>query len=170
MAQPLAWLVQRIDRLTVALAHAVRWLAVAMVVATLAIVVLRYGLEIGAIALQESVMYMHGILFLIGIPYGLRQGTHVRVDIFYAKQPLARQRLINTVGDVVFLLPLAGFVFVSSLPDTIASWRVLQGSSEVGGIPAVFLLKTLIPVTAALMFLQGLAELGKRYLPREDAT
>ena len=157
--------VHAIDRLTVALAHAVRWLAVAMVVVTMAIVILRYGLEIGAIALQESVMYMHGILFLIGIPYGLRQGTHVRVDILYARQTPARRRLIDTVGDVIFLLPLAGFIFVSSLPDTAASWRVLQGSSEVGGIPAVFLLKTLIPVTSALMFLQGLAELGKRWLP-----
>lgn len=157
--------VHAIDRLTVALAHAVRWLAVAMVVVTMAIVILRYGLEIGAIAMQESVMYMHGILFLIGIPYGLRQGTHVRVDILYARQTPARRRLIDTVGDVIFLLPLAGFIFVSSLPDTAASWRVLQGSSEVGGIPAVFLLKTLIPVTSALMFLQGLAELGKRWLP-----
>ena len=136
-----------------------------MVLATVGIVVLRYVFSVGAIALQESVMYMHGLVFLLGIPYGIRMGTHVRVDIFYAKQSPERQALINTLGDVVFLLPLAGFIFVSSLPDTINSWRVLQGSSEVGGLPAVFLLKTLIPVTAALMFLQGVAEIAKRHLP-----
>ena len=75
-----------LDRGVEILARGIRWLALAMVLVTLVVVVLRYVFNVGAIPLQEAVMYMHGVLFLLGIPYGLRQGTHVRVDIFYARQ------------------------------------------------------------------------------------
>ena len=151
--------VAAIDALNSAIAWGVRWLALAMVVVTLAVVVLRYGFAIGAIPLQESVMYMHGILFLAGIAYGVRQNTHVRVDLVYSRLSPERQRLINKIGHAVFLLPVAAFIVYTSVPYAAASWRVLEGSSEVGGIPAVFLLKTLIPVMGVLLFLQGLAEL-----------
>ena len=149
------------DVITTQLAHLVRWLGLAMVMVTMLIVILRYLFNIGAIGLQESVMYMHGILFLLGIPYGILRDTHVRVDIFYSKRSTVQQGVINTIGHLLFLLPVAALIFITSLPYVEASWRVLEGSPEVGGLPAVFLLKTLIPVTAALMFLQGLSEIIK---------
>jgi len=109
-----------IDGLVAKIAHAVRWLAVAMVLMTVAIVILRYAFSVGAIALQESVMYMHGLLFLLGIPYGIRMGTHVRVDIFYAKQTASRQALINTLGDVLLTLAVRQFSLVAYLIRRIA--------------------------------------------------
>ena len=132
-----------------------------MVLATITIVVLRYGFDVGAIALQESVMYMHGVLFLLGIPYGVLQNTHVRVDMLYSRMSAQQQRVVNLLGHILFLLPVAGFIFWTSLPYVEASWRVLEASSEVGGLPAVFLLKTLIPVGAALLLLQGLAQIAQ---------
>lgn len=154
-------MIDALDRLSATLAGWIRWLALAMVLATLAIVVLRYVFNVGAIPLQESVMYMHGILFLLGIPYGLRQGTHVRVDIVYSKLPAKRQGWVDLVGHVLFLLPVSLFILFTSLPYTRASWAVFEGSAEVGGLPAVFLLKTLIPLTAALMLVQAIAEISK---------
>ena len=73
----------------------------------------------------------------------------------------ARAR-IDLVGHGLFLIPVAGFIFFTSLPYVAASWRILEKSSEVGGLPAVFALKTLIPLMAALLFLQGASEIIKR--------
>lgn len=157
-------IIESIDALNQSLARGIRWLALAMVLVTVTIVVLRYVFEIGAIPLQESVMYMHGILFLLGIPYGINKDTHVRVDILYARLSERQQALINLIGHLVFLLPIAVFIFVTSWPYTLASWRVLEGSSEVGGLPAIFLLKTLIPITAVLMGLQALSEAIKKVI------
>ena len=163
-------LARAIHRLNAAVAHAIRWLALAMVVTTLTVVVLRYVFDTGAIVLQESVVYMHGLLFLLGIPYALNINAHVRVDIIYSKLDPSRQRLIDVAGHVLFLLPVAGFIFVTSLPYVSASWQVLEGSPEVGGIPAVFLLKTLIPVMAAALFLQGVAGILSLVLDKEGHT
>ena len=160
-----------VDRINEAVGQAVKWLAVFMVLVTMLVVVLRYGFNVGAIALQESVMYMHGILFLLGIPYALKHGAHVRVDILYTRLQPPRQALIDLIGHCRFLLPVATFIFVTSLPYVAASWRVLEGSAEVGGVPGIFLLKTLIPVMAALLALQGLAEICKALLKlRAQAT
>ena len=111
-------------------------------------------------------MYMHGILFLIGIPYGLRQNTHVRVDIFYAHRLSRWQREINLCGHILFLLPLSLFIVYASWPYTLASWRVLEGSPEVGGLPAIFLLKSLIPLTGVLLASQGLVEIIRLLNPK----
>lgn len=161
-------LIKAIDRLNERLSHAVRWLALFMVLVTVTIVVLRYLFGVGAIFLQEGVMYMHGCLFMLGIPFTLRQDGHVRVDIIYSRLNQKHKNWIDAGGHLILLLPVSVFIFVTSLPYVAASWRVLEGSNEVGGVPAVFLLKTLIPLTAALLFLQGLSEIAKRLLVADE--
>lgn len=140
-----------------------------MVVATLTVVVLRYVFDIGAIPLQEAVMYMHGLLFLFGLAYGINQNTHVRVDLVYSRLTPHNRRIVDLTGHLVFLLPVAAFIFITSLPYVQASWRVMEGSPEVGGLPAIFLLKSAIPVSAALLFLQGMAEIGQLILQPRTA-
>lgn len=159
-----------IDTFNQTLASCVRWLALVMVIVTMTIVVLRYAFAVGAIPLQESVIYMHGILFMLGIPYGLKQNTHVRVDIIYSRLSPRQKGRMDLIGHIFFLLPVSIFIFLTSLPYVSASWRVLEGSSEVGGLPAVFLLKTLIPVMAILLFLQALSEIAKCITPPRAST
>ena len=151
-------LAKALDSISFATAWVIQWLALFMVVATIIVVVLRYGLNVGAIPLQESITYMHGLLFLFGIPFGLRQGTHVRVDLVYSRLSPKAQQTIDLAGHVLFLFPVAIFILVSSIPYAAASWRILEGSPEVGGLPAVFLLKTFIPVAACLLIIQAVAE------------
>ena len=134
-----------------------RWFVLIMVLTTVTVVVLRYALETGAIFLQESVMYLHGLFFMLALAFGIAQDTHVRVDILYSRMSTKRRHLINLVGHCIFLMPMAAIIFFSSLPYVSASWRVFEGSSEVGGVPALFLLKSLLPITALLLLLQGLA-------------
>jgi len=133
-------------------------LTLAMVLITLLIVVLRYLFGQGAIALQELVIYLHGLVFMLGIPYALHHNAHVRVDIFSNRLGPRGRDWVELFGHGLFLVPFCLVVLIYSTPYVAASWRVLEGSSEVGGIPAIFLLKTLIPLMAVTLLLQGLAE------------
>lgn len=144
-----------IDRVVDGIGRTVAWLNLGMVVVTCVVVVLRYAFDTGAIYLQESVVYMHGAAFLCGLAYALRHDAHVRVDLLYSRMPEIRKAIVNLVGHVVLLMPLCTTIVIVSWPYAAESWAVLEGSPEVAGIPAVFLLKTLIPVSAFLLLLQA---------------
>ena len=146
-----------LSTLTRVIVRPLRWLALIMVLLTFAIVILRYALNSGGVLLQESVMYLHGTLFMLAIALGVGDNTHVRVDILYSRRSPEQQAWIDLVGHILFLLPIAGFMIWVSLPYVSNSWQILEGSSEVGGIPGVFFLKTLIPLTGTLLFCQGIA-------------
>ncbi len=130
-----------------------------MALSTLAVVILRYAFDQGAIVLQESVTYLHGVVFMLGIPYALKDNAHVRVDLFYSRwSPRTPQTAINLTGHLVFLVPVSLFILIYSWDYVAASWRIREGSPEVGGIPAVYLLKSLLPLMSAMLLLQGLGE------------
>ena len=137
------------------------WMTCLMGMITLAIVVLRYGFDIGAIAAQESVLYLHAAVFMLGIPYTLQKDEHVRVDVIYSRLSAASQARVNLLGHCLLLMPVSITLFWLSLPYVGASWRILEGSPEVGGVPAIFLLKTLIPMMCILLLLQGIAECAR---------
>ncbi|MDM7861488.1 TRAP transporter small permease subunit [Alteromonas sp. ASW11-36] len=130
-----------------------------MTLITFAIVVLRYGFDTGWIALQESVMYLHALVFMLGAAYTLREDGHVRVDIFYRKFSLRVQAFINIFGTLLLLFPVCIFILVISWDYVSNSWRLLEASKEAGGLPLVFVLKSLIPAFSVLMLLQGLADI-----------
>jgi len=140
------------------------WLVLAMALLTTAVVVLRYGFNIGSIMAQEGVTYMHACLFMLGAAYALKSGAHVRVDIFYRNFSPRTRAWVNSVGGIVFLMPLCAFIFFSSWNYVSESWIVRETSPEPGGIPAVFLLKSVIPLMALNLFLQGLAEILRNAL------
>ena len=146
-----------IDRAIDAIGRGAAWLNIGMVAATGVVVVLRYAFDVGAIFLQESVVYLHGAALLLGLSYALQHDDHVRVDVLYARLGDRAKTLIDVLGHVLFLLPLCVTIAVVSTPYAVRSWEVLEGSPEVGGVPAVFLLKTLLPVAAALLFVQAAA-------------
>lgn len=137
------------------------WLLPLMVLTTLGIVVARYAFSEGAIAVQESVMYMHAMVFMLGIPYALKEDAHVRVDLLYTRLGPRGRAWIDLLGHVFALAPVAAAMYLYSQDYVAAAWRIREGSPEVGGIPGIFLLKTLIPVTAVLLALQGLAEMTR---------
>jgi TRAP-type mannitol/chloroaromatic compound transport system permease small subunit len=146
-----------LSRVTSVLIRPLRWLALVMVLLTFAIVLLRYALNSGGALLPETVMYLHGTFFMLAIALGISENTHVRVDILYSRRIPAQQQWIDLAGHVLFLLPVAVFMIWVSLPYVSSSWQILEGSSEVGGIPGVFLLKTLMPLTGLLLLTQGIA-------------
>jgi len=130
-----------------------------MVIVTCAVVLARYVFGVGSIALQESVMYMHGIVFMLGIAFTLKEQGHVRVDVLHEKFSRRTRTLIDIAGTILFLLPVSIFILLTSLDYVSFAWSLRESSAQPGGLPGVFLVKTLIPVMAALLALQGIAEI-----------
>ena len=144
-----------IDGLNRRLGHAVAWLVLAMVLVQFAVVVLRHVFSIGFVAMQESVLYLHGTLFMLGAGYALLHDGHVRVDVFYRDARPRTKAMIDLAGALVFLLPFCGLVIWFSGDYIMDAWRVAEGSREGSGLPLTFLYKTVIWLFAASLALQG---------------
>ncbi|WP_372748968.1 TRAP transporter small permease subunit [Litorivivens sp.] len=134
------------------------WLLPLLMLNTCAVVFLRYGLEQGSTFMQELSIYLHATIFMLGAGYTLKRDGHVRVDILYRKFSPRRQAWVNALGTLVFLLPLCGYVVLISWDFVSHAWQIKESSAEPGGIPAVFVLKTLIPLMAVNLAIQGVAE------------
>ena len=133
------------------------WLTLFMVLVTFLVVMLRYVFDLGWIAMQESVVYMHAFVFMLGAAYTLKHHGHVRVDIFYQRFSIRTRAWVDLLGTVFLLMPVSVFIIWMGWDYVTGSWQVLEGSREAGGLPGVFLLKSLIIIMPALMLLQGLA-------------
>ena len=162
-------LLRWLDRLTEAAGALAAWLTLVMVIATCAVVVLRRFLGVGSIAMQESVVYMHAAVFLLGAALALKHGSQVRVDVFYRRFSARGKAWVDALGALVFLLPLCGFTFWISLDFVMGAWQVGERSTDAGGLAYVYALKTLILVFAVTLALSGVAELWRaaRVLTRE---
>ncbi len=152
-------LADMLDWINRAAGLSVRWLALAMVLLQFAIVVLRYVFGYSSIFLTEGVLYLHAAIFMIGAGYTLLVSGHVRVDIFYAKLSSRGRAMVDVIGHLALLMPGLLILLYWSWPTVRRSWAILEGPISVGGIPASFLLKTLIPVFCVLLLIQGLSAL-----------
>lgn len=148
-----------IDALNRMVGNAVSWLTLAMVLVTTVIVVLRYVFEFGVIWLQESVTWMHAVVFMLGAAYTLERDEHVRVDIFYRRMSERGRALVDAAGVLLFVLPLCGWIAYESWGYVATSWAIAEVSVNAGGLPYPFvpLSKTLLLGMPLLVALQGLS-------------
>jgi TRAP-type mannitol/chloroaromatic compound transport system permease small subunit len=150
--------VATIDALNRSIANAVSWLVVIMVLTMFSIVLMRYIFNEGSIFFQESITYMHGLVFMLAIAHILQTDGHVRVDILYQRWGTKGKAIVNLLGSIFLLLPICSFVLYISWDYVAASWSYYEGSREAGGIDGVYMLKSLIPIMAILLLLQGISE------------
>jgi len=155
--QALAKVARRLDDINQAIGMSVAWFALFMVLIQFLVVVMRYVFGYGSIFLQESVIYLHGLLFMLGAGYTLLRGGHVRVDIFYSVASAKKKAAIDLFGVCVFLIPVCLTIAWFAFPYTMNSWSILESSNESSGIPAIFILKSSILVFCILLILQGLS-------------
>ena len=109
--------------------------------------------------MQESALYLHAALFLLGAAYTLKKDGHVRVDIFYRGFSAKRKALVDLLGTLLLLLPVCGFLLWTSWDYVSTAWSIREGSQETGGLPYIYLLKTLIPVAVVLLIVQGISQI-----------
>jgi TRAP-type mannitol/chloroaromatic compound transport system permease small subunit len=152
---------QKIDQFTEVLGNIIAWFSAFMVVIMVAIVLLRYGFNIGWIAMQESALYFHAFVFMLGCSYTLKHDGHVRVDIFYRNFSAKKQAWVNLLGCLLLLIPVTVFIAAMSFDYVVSSWQLLEGSREAGGLPGVFILKSLIPLLSFTLIIQAISEMLK---------
>lgn len=153
-----------LNAFTEQISQKVSFVVVPMVLLTFTIVVLRYGFGIGKVWLQELVIYLHALFFIVGISYNFLKDSHVRVDIFYTKMSEYQKSLINFFGITFLVWPTICLIFLKSLPYVIQSLKILESSPDAGGLPARFLLKSLIPIMCLLIFFQTSSLVIKYYM------
>jgi TRAP-type mannitol/chloroaromatic compound transport system permease small subunit len=154
----------RIDRLNEMVGRAVSWLTLGIVLVTCAVVLGRYGFGWGRVWLQESYVWMHGIVFMLGAGYTLLHEGHVRVDIVYRPAGRRYRAIVDLLGSLLLLLPMIVAVLWLATPYVIESWQRLESSRETDGLPGIFLLKSVILLFCVLVGLQGLSLAGKAFL------
>ena len=157
----LAGFVRIIDRLNDAVGRGVAWLTLAMVLITFAVVILRYVFSLGWVWMQESYVWIHGIVFMLGAGYTLLHNGHVRVDIFYRPASERHKAWVDLFGVCVLLLPLVIVSLIFSWDYVIKSWAGLEESREAGGLPGLYLLKSIIWCFCVLVALQALSLAGR---------
>ena len=148
-----------LDRISIAMGKLACWLTLAMVVVTVVIVVMRYVFDAGAVWLQESVIWMHAFVFMIGAAYTLQQEEHVRVDIFYRGMSTRSRSLVDLAGVMLLLLPVSVFLAIVAWDFVALSWELREGSREPGGLPYPFvpLMKSVLLVMPLTLALQGIS-------------
>lgn len=137
------------------------WLTLTMVLIQSLVVALRYGFDGGSLALQDAVTYLHGAAFMLGLAYALQAGAHVRVDVLYRTLSARGKAWVDAVGCLIFLLPLCTFIAVGGWHFAANSWAVHETSNSADGLGGIFLLKSLIPLAAATLSLQGISQFAR---------
>lgn len=150
-------LIEKLDSINRTVGLVVRWAAILMVLIQFSIVLFRYVFGFSNVAVNESVLYLHATLFMLGAGYTLMTDNHVRVDIFYAKSSPRRKASIDIFGHLVLLIPSMAVLAYWSWPSVVNSWKIYEGAISVGGIPASFLLKSLIPAFCVLLIIQSVS-------------
>jgi len=155
---PLNRIADGIDRLNAAVGRAASWCCLVIVAVEFAAVVMRYAFGMGSIAVAELALYVQAALVMLAAAWTLNIGGHVRVDVFYAHAAPRTRALVDLCGALLFLIPFAVALGLVSVPYAARSWSIFERSRETSGLPFVYLLKTLIPVFALLIGLQGIAQ------------
>lgn len=128
----------------------------------LVVVILRYVMGVGFLQLQDAVIYAFACLTVLTIPLAMRLDRHVRVDVLRENQSFRVRRLTDRLGHVVFTLPVFGLIAIDGWPLISASWSIREGALETGGLPGLYIVKSMVLVMCALVLLIALADLVSR--------
>ena len=164
MSQQQPAVCRAIDALNEHLGRIVAWTGLIMVLIQFLVVILRYVFAVGWIPIQESILYMHGMLFLLGAGFTLKADGHVRVDIFYREASVRKKAAIDIFGVLTLLLPVCFITWWYGWSLVANSWKIMEGSQEPLGLHLVFMMKTFILIFATIVALQGIALLIRSFL------
>jgi len=154
-------LCQFIDKTNAYIGKIVAYGTLLMAVIMFSVVVLRYGFNLGWIAMQESITYLHAAVFLLGSAYTYQQNGHVRVDVFYRRFSPKGKTLVDLFGCVFFMLPVSLYIAITCWPYVMESWQLFEGSREPGGLPYLYVLKSFLLIFSITMVLQSISEIVK---------
>lgn len=162
--QGLAVLVRGISAINWLVGQVLSWLALACVLVCFTVVVQRYFFHVSVLWMQDLYVWLSGAMFTGVAGFALLRQDHVRVDIFYRPASIRRKAISDLLGVLLFLIPFMIIVWVYALPAVRRSWGFYEASSNIGGMPGLFILKSFILVFAVLVALQGIAMASRSIL------
>ena len=162
--QPLVGFIKAASAINRVLGEVFSWLALACVLVCFTVVVQRYFFHVSHLWMQDLYIWVNGAMFTGVAGFALLRQDHVRVDILYRPAGTRTKAIADLIGVIFFLLPFMYVVWTYGWPFVIRSWRLYEGSSNVGGMPGLFILKTFILLFAASVALQGLAMAARSVL------
>ncbi|MGB3388524.1 MAG: TRAP transporter small permease subunit [Pseudaminobacter sp.] len=157
-------LADRIDWLNERIGRALSWLVLFTVVTAAAVSILRYVFSIGWVWMQDAYVWANATLIMMGCAYTLLHDKHVRVDFIYASRSSRFRAGVNFFGTLFLLIPTTITIFWYSYPYVGKSWARLESTPDVGGLPFVYLLKTVIVLFCIPLLAQGISLLIRSYL------
>ena len=149
--------VEIIDGLSENFGKIISWFSIILVLTVCYDVFTRYFLKESSVALQELEWHIFAIIFLLGAGYTLRNDQHVRVDIFYSKLSKKNRAWIDLLGTIVLLIPFCLIAIYASKNFVLNSISFNETSPDPGGLPARYILKTVIPISFLLVLIQGIS-------------
>lgn len=156
--------VRLVDALNERVGRVVGWFTVGTVAVCALVVVMRYVVGVGFIWMQELYVWIHAAVFMLGAGYTFKVNGHVRVDLFYARASVRTRAWIDLLCGLVFLLPWLVVVAGTAMPWIWASILTNETSASTGGMPGLYVLKSVIPLFCLLLGLQGLATMARSLL------
>lgn len=148
-----------IDAVNGAVGRFLGWAALLLIVLQFALVVANHVFSVGSIQAQEARLYINALIFLGAAGYTLLAGEHVRVDLFYRDADPRAKAWVDLIGTLVFLLPVIAILLWAGLPYVAAAWSIREGSTETGGLPFVYVLKSFILLFVATLGMQAVSVL-----------
>ena len=169
--QSIAHFIRAVSALNRVIGQTLAWLSLAVVLVCFVVVVQRYVFHTTQLWMQDLYVWLAGAMFTGVAGYALMRDEHVRVDILYRPWSVRSKAIADLVGTAIFLIPYVIVITLYALPFVSRSWRLFEGSANVGGMPGLFILKSFIIVFTVTVGLQGLAVAGRSILVlngRED--
>ena len=192
MGSKITTIIHWLDALAEGTGRLVSWLVLLLVMLTLLVAIPRYllsnewflGLQLLSLdweairavysrnvnILNDSIQYVHAIIFMLGVSYALKCGDHVRIDIVYRNMRPRTQAWVNIIGCLILFYPMFIFLLVMSWQYVFNAWAVMETSSRPGGLPYIYILKTFLLIMPVMMILQGTAILLRNVQILRDDT
>jgi TRAP-type mannitol/chloroaromatic compound transport system permease small subunit len=155
------FVIQVIDRIVRWSAYAFALLVIPLVAANTVEVFMRYVLGKPTIWALETTVMSYGGLFMLGAAFALQKGAHVRTDMFWEKFSDRTKGLIDAIAYALLFLPSMAMLFYLSLGEFTYSWSISERSNLTEWQPLVWPFRAVVPLAAALLFLQGISEFMK---------
>ena len=140
------------------------FLVVLMTINVFLVVVLRYLFGISFIWMQETYVWMHAYIFMVGAGFTYLNDDHVRIDIIYRNSSKLYRAIVDLVGNIVLLLPFLYIIWSYSFSFVYKSWQMNEVSREAGGLTMIYLLKLAILIFAFLLFIQVISKIINNFI------
>jgi TRAP-type mannitol/chloroaromatic compound transport system permease small subunit len=149
---------RRIDLIAIWSGKLCAWIIIPMILALVYEVFARYGFNSPTMWAYDMTFMFYGSHFMLGAAFALQKGEHIRTDFFYRLWSDRTQAMVDLSIYLFFFFPTMFLFFWVAFEFAAQSWAQSELITTSSWLPIVYPFKTVMPVTAALLMIQGVSE------------